>query len=179
MEEDAINDPLGGSRCFLSGWMMQMSLLYLPLPSAWPVGDYCSLREHVSQIKTEKKDVNFGLDQAQYLADVWELLWVACQSSACCTAWITIICFGFMGRERSPNLPTNSITLLLFIAFGPVGRLLQCRSGGIGNGSVFLSPSFELYWIVMMDFYDHIWVRLNARRGRNPKGGSVSTCLYS
>lgn len=70
MEEDAINDPLGGSRCLLPGWMMQMSLLYLPLPSAWPVGDYCSLREHVSQIKTEEKDVNFGLDQAQYLADV-------------------------------------------------------------------------------------------------------------
>lgn len=33
-----VSHPLGGSRCFPLGWMMQMSLLYLPLTSAWPGG---------------------------------------------------------------------------------------------------------------------------------------------
>lgn len=63
-----VSPPLGGSRSFLPGWVMPMSLLHLPLPSAWPFGGYCSLQVHISHITTEEKDVNFSMEQTLSLA---------------------------------------------------------------------------------------------------------------
>lgn len=63
------------------------------------------------------------LARIKHVYPVRQQLWIACQPSACSPAWIIITCFGFVGRQ-SLNPLTNSIALLLFIAFGPGGRLL-------------------------------------------------------
>lgn len=123
----------------------------------------------------ERCEFRFGSNPVS-CRHVWQLLWVACQSSACCSAWITITCFGFIGRMRSPNLPTNSITLLLFIALGPAGRLLQCRSGGIGNGSVFLSPSF---WALLDCNDGFLWPYLGPFEFQTWPESKGRLCLHS